>query len=197
MGESKADALNLSGMLLLAAYLAISAWTGFVGYALQYSTALLGSLVVNLLVFALALLAKHGTALRLSWVWLGANFVSAQAVLLPGTNYLIVMGSAAIFLLTFDLSSFLELIFPMKARNRGIDPREYERAWSLLKKHTATTTMYAASAGVLALAGVTMFTPVVFTYNPVLLVGVLVSSILVLTALLSSELRTRQRTRDF
>ena len=197
MGESKVRALSLAGAATIAAYLAMSSWTAYVAYALQHSAPLLGSLVANLFLFVIAMLTKNGTTLRLSWIWLGANFMTAQAVLLPGTSYLIAVGSAVVFLLAFDLSSFLELTFPMKIRGRDFDSCQYERTRLLLEKHAAVATMYVAAAGVLALAGITVYTPVVSTHNPVLLVGILASVILVLAALLSSELRTDRQPKGY
>ncbi|HUK79875.1 MAG TPA: hypothetical protein VLU91_04355 [Nitrososphaerales archaeon] len=57
--------------------------------------------------------------------------------------------------------------------------------------------MYVAAAGVLALAGITVYTPVVSTHNPVLLVGIPASVILVLTTLLSSESQTDRQPKGY
>lgn len=197
MGESKVDSLGLSSMVLVGAYLAISAWAAYVASVLQYSVPLLGSLVANLSLFAMALLAKQGNALRLSWLWLGVNFVVAQSVLLPGTGYLIAVGSVAMILFAFDLFNFTELVYPMRIRGKDLDPAQYERTWSVLKRHVAWAAMYVAAAAVLALTGLAAYTPVVLAYNPVLMVGILVAATLVTAALLSSGIRTRRRTKEF
>jgi hypothetical protein len=197
MGESKIVGLNIFRMALLGAYLALSVWTFYVAYAVQDSPALLGSLVLNLLTFAAALETKQGRVLQLSWVWLGVNFVTAQALLLPEANFLLTVSSAALFLLVFDLSNFLEFVFPMRARSRGIDREQYEKTRSLVRRHAGWALLYVTMAGALALAGVAAYSPLVFTYNPILVVGITVSVALILTSLLSSEWRTGRRRKGF
>lgn len=193
MGKSEVDVLGLWGALLLAVYLSLSAWTFYVAYSLQYNDVLLGSLVPSLVLFAIALATKRGGILRLSWAWLGLNFVASQAIL-PGTSYPLIIVSAAAFLLAFDLSNFFEFALPMEARSAEIDRQQYERTRSLLKRHVMSASLFVLTAGVLSLAGIMMLTPLVYTYNPVLVVGIVTSTILVLTALLTSEWRgTGQR----
>ena len=151
-------------------------------------------MVLDLVTFTSALLTKRSEILLISWAWLGINFLATAALLLlPGTGYLLAMVcSASLFLLAFDLTNFLESTYPLRARARDMDHREYEMTWRVVKRHVKSAVLVVAFSTAFTVAGVTAYVPIVFPNNPVLLVVVAFSVILVLTAGLSFSLGTRQ-----
>jgi len=185
----KVNNLNLFSLMLIVLYLGISALTTFIALTVRYSPLLLCSLMLALLLFVPAILAKRSRLLLISWILLGADFIFGQALLIQGPNILEIFGSVIVVLLAIDLCNFLEFLHPMRARDTEMDEHQYLRTWSLLKKHIQSVLLFGTFAGVLGVIGTAVAPPIVFAPNPTLAVGIAASILLISTSVLILEWR--------
>jgi len=179
--KTKIEPMFFVRLALPLVYVIFSTWTLWVVAGSPGTSAILIPLIAGMLIFVVGNILKRTGILFLAWAGLGISFVAAHT-LLRNVTYFSAMASVMLMLVLLDLTDFLGLMGLSTMSSTRMTQDQSTRIWHLAKKrffHTALLSMLSCAVSLTIIA---LSIPAEFAFNPVLGIGLLASTTLLLVA---------------
>jgi hypothetical protein len=179
--KAKIEPMFLVHLALLLVYVIFSTWTLLVAVGSPGTSGIIILLVASMLVFVVGNILKRPRMLSLAWASLAIGFVAAH-ILPHNATYFSAMASVMLMLVLLDLSDFLGLMGLSTMRNIHMTRDQSRHIWDLAKRRFSHTALLSILSCAVSLAVIALSIPAEFSFNPVLGIGLLASTTLLIVA---------------